>query len=98
MAGALGLGIVVSGAASSRAQEHPSQMSMEAFERDDPNGLKLSEVLTKGLFGLAREVFTPSDTAELNHAQPAASGLPPRGLQFDLFTPGDFGVTVHYHW
>jgi hypothetical protein len=65
------------------------------LEEEGPNGLKLSDALTKGLAGLAREVFTPS---ELRRDQPAIEAPPQRGLQFDLFAPGDFGVTVHFHW
>ena len=83
-------------ATSSWGQERPFRMRMTAPERDDPSGLKLSELLAKGVFGLAREVITRS--LEGDDALPHNPDTPPRGLQVDLFTPETIGFTVHYHW
>lgn len=93
--------LILCAATAAWAQERPYRMRMTEPGRDDPNGLRLSEVLAKGLFGLAKEVITQAITGEGiagQDALPSAPEAPPRGLQVDLFTPETIGVTVHYHW
>ena len=87
--------VIVSRAAPARAQAQPPGMSM-TIDYGDETGLTLREVVTKGLRGLAREYLTP---AGMHQAEDEHRGeAQPSGVQFELFTPGDVGVTLRYRW
>jgi hypothetical protein len=64
-------------------------------DAEDGCGLTISEVLTKGLFGLAREYLIPTDRIQ-QHDTPSTAHQ--SGMQIELFTPGDVGVTMRYRW
>jgi len=65
------------------------------IEYGDGTGLTLREVVTKGLRGLAQEYLTPTG---MQQGEEEHNGAQPRGVQFELFTPGDVGVTLRYRW
>ena len=88
------MGLILGCAFPTWGQARPSPLAMTTDQGDD-SGLTMRDILTKGLSGLAREVLTPSDL----HQQPdTAIKVQPRGMEFELFTPGDVGVTVRYRW
>ncbi len=91
---AVGVGVLLCRAGTAHAQPRPPGMSM-TIEYGDETGLTLREVVTKGLRGLAQEYLTP---AGMQQGEQEHSGAQPRGVQFELFTPGDVGVTVRYRW
>ena len=57
--------------------------------------ITLGDMIHRGLFAIAREVFSQSSVSQI-HGEDL--GVPKPGVQVDLFTPGDAGVTVRYRW
>ena len=60
----------------------------------DPSGLPIDILLHKALGALAREML-------LQHHLDSTANLPrpqQRGVQVELFAPGDIGVVVRYRW
>jgi hypothetical protein len=47
------------------------------------------------LWALARHPFSP---ATMDQFGAAVHKPPTRGIQFELLTPGDFGVSMHLYW
>ena len=90
----VGVGVLLCRGGTAHAQQRPPGMSM-TIEYGDETGLTLREVVTKGLRGLAQEYLTP---AGMQQGEQEHSGAQPRGVQFELFTPGDVGVTLRYRW
>lgn len=61
---------------------------------DDPRGLPIETFVQKPLPVLAREMLLEShldDNSDIPRPQR-------RGVQLELFAPGDFGVVVRYRW
>jgi hypothetical protein len=58
-------------------------------------GFTLGELLDKKLWALARHPFAPET---FNHVSDDAKRPPHPGVQVELVTPGDFGVTIHFRW
>lgn len=58
----------------------------------DPRGLPVQTFLEKSIGSLAREYLLENNLEKnMPHAQQ-------RGLQVELFAPGDFGVVMRYRW
>ena len=58
-------------------------------------GFTLGELLDRKLWVLARHPFAPET---LSHVSDDAQRHPLRGVQIELLTPGDIGLTVHFRW
>jgi len=58
-------------------------------------GFTLGELLDPKLWVLARHPLSPET---MEHVSVDAHQAPHRGIQFELFTPGDFGATIHIRW
>jgi len=59
------------------------------------SGFTLGELLDRKLWALARHPFA---LETLGHVSDDAQRHPLRGVQIELLTPGDIGVTVHLRW
>lgn len=90
--------VVVAGAVlcfcvAAQAQSSLSNRAMRSVG-DDPRGLPIETFVQKPLPLLAREMLLESHLDD--HAN--IPRLQRRGLQVELFAPGDFGVVVRYRW
>lgn len=78
-----------------RAQS-PEPPQEDIMQRDIPSKpITLGDMVNRGLFAIAREVFSRNSVSQMHDED---FGAPKRGVQVDLFTPGDAGVTVRYRW
>ena len=91
-------GWLVGSASASRAEPRWMQRpATELLRRTEPNeaGFTLGELFDRKLWGVVRHPLTP---ASLDHVEKDVHRPPPRGVQFELLTPGDIGATIHFRW
>jgi hypothetical protein len=101
--GAVGLapiGFTRGGAQVSEAQVLPESPSVQMFTdmfdtHSNETGFTLGEVLDRKMWALARH---PLASEALSRVGDDAHRAPHRGVQVELLTPGDIGVTVHFRW
>lgn len=76
----------------STAHAFPSNAEMRAVG-GDPCGMPVEAFLEKSMGTLAREMLLTGhlDVGSITPQQH-------RGIQVELFAPGDFGVVVRYRW
>ncbi len=79
--------------APSHAQVRPVDRPI-ASEVTNERGFTLDMFDTK-LWALARHPLSPASMSQLGDAVHQA---PARGIQVELLTPGDFGVSIHLYW
>lgn len=76
--------------------QSPEPPQEDIMQRDIPSKpITLGDMVNRGLFAIAREVFSRNSVSQMHEED---FGAPKRGVQVDLFTPGDAGVTVRYRW
>jgi len=76
--------------------QSPEPPQEDIMVRDTPSKpITLADMVNRGLFAIAREVFSQNSVSQMHEED---FGAPKRGLQVDLFTPGDAGVTFRYRW
>jgi hypothetical protein len=90
----VGIGFMVSTAAPDWADPRVPDSEMKPGPVNE-TGFTLGELLDPKLWVLARSPLSPET---LEHVSVDAHQPPHQGVQFELFTPGDFGATVHIRW
>jgi hypothetical protein len=94
VAAVMSIGSVVLAAQAVQAQmERPATDLMA--KQFDTKVITVADMINRGLWSLAREAFDHEETLQIGQGPVEPK---PRGFEFLLFCPGDFGATVRYRW